>query len=118
MQLLHVKMNNGEDLLGYGTISEDKKSVHIEHPISVKVDPSLGIYAVKWLYFSENNKVSIPSVKIMFVDKASKLAIECYEDFVYKHGEREMSEDELKESANELEEMFLNMIESKASTKH
>lgn len=118
MELIHVKLNNGEDLLGYGKLSEDKKTVEIQQPISVKVDPSLGIYAIKWLHFSETNRATIPTYKIMSIDKASQTGINCYEDFIYRHSDNEMSSDELSESVKELEEMFTTMIEAKSSTKH
>ena len=118
MELIHVKLNNGEDLLGYGTICKDKKVVDIQQPISVKVDPSLGIYAIKWLHFSETNRAKIPTYKIMSVDKASQTGIDCYEDFIYRHRDDGMSADDLSESVNELEELFTMMIEAKASIKH
>ena len=122
MELIHVKLNSGEDILGYGFVDADSKVVRIEHPICVKVDPSLGIYAVKWLHFSEKNSHDIPTFKVMSVDKASKVGIDCYEDFMYRHGksgdEGMMTSEELSESVNELEDLFTTMIEAKVSTKH
>lgn len=118
MELIHVKLNNGEDIIGYGLVDSSNDTIIIEHPISVKVDPSLGVYATKWLHFSERNNAVIPIVKVMSVDKASQSGSDCYEDFMHNNPDNSMTAEELSDSVNELEDMFTTMLEAKISTKH
>jgi len=112
MQLLHVKLKNGEDLLTFGSLSKNKETIQLTSPISMDLDPELGIFAKTWLMYSDADTVNIPTEQVMFVNPASLKAIQYYNDFTDKlQGKRT-------ETVNEFEELFETMMEAKASTKH
>ena len=119
MQLIHVKMRTGEDLLGYLT-SQTETDIEIMTPISIMIDPTFGMFAKSWLIFSELNSARISSKDYMFFSTASRKAIEYYEEFMHKLSEREQAKslEEDTEFNSELEEVFMAMMQSKESIKH
>lgn len=119
MQLIHVKMKNGEDLIGY--LGENNKGViELITPISIGIDPAYGIFAKSWLLFSELNSVTIQLADYMFFSAASRKATECYEEFMHKFNEKEQQKqlEEDSEFTSELEDVFTAMMESRSSIKH
>lgn len=119
MQLIHVKMKNGEDLLGY--LGENAKdAIELITPISISIDPTYGLFAKSWLLFSELNMVTIRSTDYMFFSAASRKATEYYEEFMYNINEKELQKqlDEDTEFTSELEDVFTAMMEARSSIKH
>ncbi len=119
MQLIHVKMKNGEDLLGYlgGQTSE---SIELITPISIVIDPHVGLFAKSWLLFSELNSVNIFNSDYMFFSAASRKAIDYYDEFMHKINDSQMQKqvEEDTDFNTELEEVFTAMMESRSTTKH
>jgi hypothetical protein len=117
-ELFHIKMTNGDDILAF---TRDAGS-HTEFyaPIIVQVDPHLGLFAKSWLLLSEVNYVSIGKEHIIFASKASKRAVEYYEEFMHRIHERveikKMEEDS--EFTSELEDIFTALVESKSAIKN
>ena len=119
MELVHIKMRNGEDLLGY-LASTDEIYIEVITPVSIAIDPSLGMFARSWLMFSECNSVKISKTDYIFFNTANKKAVEYYEEFIHSMNEREerikLSEDS--EFTNELEDIFTALAESRLSKIH
>jgi len=116
MALVHVKLNNGEDILAHGKILEDGKKVKLRDPIVLHFDPETGVYARHWMIFSKENSVTLPSNQFIFIANASEGAIEYYNSFNTKSIEKQRNE--LTESDEELEEIYNSILESQISTKH
>lgn len=118
-ELNHVKLQNGDDLLAF---ARDTGGGYVElyAPIVVHVDPHLGLFAKSWLLLSEHNSVMVKTSYILFASKASKKAVEYYEEFMHRIHERaeikKMEEDS--EFTNELEDIFTALAESKTATKN
>lgn len=116
--LYHVKLHSGEDLLAY--IRRDIEYTEVYAPISVNIDPHLGLFAKSWLLLSDGNSALIKNSHILFASKASKRAVEYYEEFMHRIHEREqikqMEEDT--EFTSELEDIFTALAESKTAIKN
>lgn len=119
MKLIHFKMKNGEDLLGY-LADQTSEKLEIVTPISVVVDPTYGMFAKSWLMLSDLNSVWINTDNIMFYSLASKKASEYYDEFMHRVSEKDQrqSVEDDTEFTSELEEIFGAMMESKGSIKH
>ena len=119
MELVHIKMRNGEDLLGY-LASKDEITIEVVTPISIIIDPSLGMFAKSWLMFSEVNSVKISNTDYIFFNLANKRAVDYYEEFLHSMNEKEerskLSEDS--DFTNELEDIFNALAESRLSKIH
>jgi len=116
MQLIHIKMKNGEDLLGY-LVSSTDHHIEINTPIAVDIEPSLGFFAKSWLMLSEDNSVRLSKEDYMFWSKANKRATEYYDEFMHRLADKPDDRTE-SEYTNDLEEVFSALMESKASIKH
>lgn len=118
MQLKHIKLRTGEDLVGSAEYLKDNSGEHafvkVTAPISIHMDPTYGFYAKSWLLLSKDNVVILNINDVMFCKPASNTAEEYYTEFVYRHA----NESELDQRFDEVEEMFQSMVESKISTKH
>ena len=116
--LHHVKLQNGEDLLAY--VKRDLGHTELYAPIMVSIDPHLGLFAKSWLLLSEGNSVMLENSYILFASKASKRAVEYYEEFMHRIHERDqikqMEEDT--EFTSELEDIFTALAESKSAIKN
>lgn len=119
MQLIHIKMKNGEDLLGY-LASNTEDGIEIMTPISVILDPTYGMFAKSWLMLSDLNSVWIKSTDYMFFSTASRKATEYYDEFMHRISEKEQQQslEEDLDFTSELEEIFQAMSESRLSKKH
>lgn len=116
--LHHVKLKNGEDLLSF--VNYNGNQVELHAPISVQIDPSLGLFAKSWLLLTEGNSIMISTDFVIFASKASGKAIDYYEEFMHRIHERsqikQMEEDS--EFTSELEELFAALVESKTAIKN
>lgn len=119
MRLLHIKLKNGEDLLGQED-GESTKTLTIVAPISIKIDPSYGIMGMGWCQLSDTNMVELNKSDVLFYNHASKRGYKYYEEFAHKFVGDDLDESEEGESMsdNELEEIFSGLLESKSATKH
>jgi hypothetical protein len=116
--LQHVKLKNGEDLLSF--VAYKGNQVELHAPISVQIDPTLGLFAKSWLLLTDGNSILIPMDFVIFASKASSKAIDYYEEFMHRIHEKtqikQMEEDS--EFTSELEELFAALVESKTATKN
>lgn len=126
-ELVCIKLRNGDDLIAI-LISSNEDELTIENPVQIEVDPVHGFFAKSWLLLTRSNFVTLDKNDIIFFDDASDKAIRYYESFMHKLSMSVREEDSMEdftskhddsnESLSDLEEMFISMIESKASTKH
>ena len=115
MQLVHMKLRSGTDLITYIT-QESKSHFTIKNPVQFGFDPSNGIYGLEWLLLSENNSGDLFKGEILMINKCSERATKFYNEFMNRHSEDNRSED--LPTDNDLESMFTAMLESKAAIKH
>lgn len=116
MKLIHIKMKNGEDLLGY-LVSSTDHHIEITTPIAVDIEPSLGFFAKSWLMLSEDNSVKLSKEDYMFWSAANSKATEYYEEFMQRLIEKNDPRNDV-EFNTELEDVFTALLEAKSSTKH
>jgi len=116
MQLIHIKMKNGEDLLGY-LVSSTDHHIEVTTPIAVDIEPSLGFFAKSWLMLSESNSVKLSKEDYMFWSNANKKATEYYEEFMHRLTDRPDTQHDA-DYTSELEDVFTALLESKSSIKH
>jgi len=117
MELKHIKLRTGEDLVGPAEFIKDNlgyRALKVTTPVSIHMDPSLGFYAKSWLLLSKDNDVILNLEDVMFCKPASDTAEEYYTEFVHKYA----TESDIDDQANELEELFQTLLESKSSIKH
>lgn len=118
-ELFHIKLTNGDDILAYMR-QLDTSSTELYTPVAVYIDPNFGMFAKSWLLLSDTNSVTIKNSHILFASKASKKAVEYYDEFMHRLHEkaeiRKMEEDS--EFTSELEDIFTAMAESKSATKN
>ena len=120
MNLVHVKLKNGDDLIGVRDIEENKitkDGIWIISPIHVAVHPIHGLWGKSWMMLSDGNTVKINSNDIMYIANANEKATEWYHTFTNKHAENEATQS-LEEHFDEYEDLFTTMLDAKASTKH
>lgn len=111
MELKHIKLRTGEDLLGHVEILNN--AYRITSPVSMQFDPREGIFGKNWLLLSNENSVLLSKDDVFFCHEASDKAISYYEEFVHQYSA--MPEDD---QVSEIEEMLLTMLESRHSIKH
>ena len=120
MELVHVKMKNGEDIVGIAierptTTYNEQPYIAVKDPISIVIDPHIGMFAKSWLLFSESDTTRIKSSDILFCYAASDKAVSYCNEFMNRLAQ---SSKEQSDSIDELESIFNEMMESKLSTKH
>lgn len=115
MELMHIKLKNGEDLIGH--VEHMDNIYRITSPISIHLDPRDGFFARSWLIFSKDNSILLSKDDIFFCNLASDKAINYYEQFMHQYSEVKSSQIE-EEYLKDMEEMFNSLIESKNSIKH
>ena len=112
MNLMHIKLKNGTDLIGYVT-EENKASVTIKDPVQFGFDVDNGIYGIDWMLLTDDSDVTVTMSDVFFVKKGSTKAIEFYNQFIGNYSSKK------DDSYNtELETIFTALIESKNSSKH
>lgn len=120
MNLIHVKLKNGDDLIGVRDTEENKKvkdGIWIISPIHVAVHPIHGLWGKDWMMLSDGNTVKINSNDIMYIANASEKATEWYHTFINRHASNETLQS-VEDQLEEYEELFTTMLDAKASTKH
>lgn len=115
MNLIHIKLKNGEDILAQEDPLKSEFGIRVTAPISVHLDPIHGFFAKSWLALSSTNTVIIDNNDIMFLNPASDKGFEYYEEFI----KRIASDDDVDlDEVNELEQMFEAILQSKSSKLH
>lgn len=117
MELKHIKLRTGEDLVGPAEFIKDNlgyRALRIITPVSIHMDPNLGFYAKSWLLLSKENNIILNLDDVMFCKPASETAEEYYNEFVHKYSEENVNESD----TSDIEELFQAMFESKSSIKH
>lgn len=115
MNLIHIKMKNGEDILAQEEPEKCDEGVIVTAPISVHLDPVNGFFAKSWMALSSTNTVIINTNDIMFCYPASETGFEYYEEYI----KRLATEDDVDvEQVDELEQLFEAMMQSKTSKLH
>jgi len=117
MKLLHIKLDNGEDLLAKGTVNKQQKTVELHHPITVTVDPDFGLFAKSWMLLSESNSISLSTNKIIYVTNANANAVSYYKQFFDSLAEKQ-AQQHIEQHTDDLEDVFTAILESKSSIKH
>lgn len=114
MNLIHIKLKNGDDLLAQ-VFDETEKTICIAAPICIKIDPTYGIMGTGWCHLSDTTSVVLNKKEFLFYNPASERGYKYYEEFAHKF----IKDDEEEEAElSDLEEMFNDLLESRASTKH
>lgn len=116
MNLLHIKLKNGADLLAQENPEQSDYAISVTSPIEVCVDPIHGFFVKSWALLSATNYIQIPKSEVMFCYPASEKAYTYYEEFAAR---MTAPEDKFTdEDINEYEELFSTMLEAKSSIKH
>ena len=110
MNLMHVKLRTGEDILCY--IEDLSGKYKMMAPVQINIHPINGIFVRNWLLYSEDNFVFMDKADTYFCNVASEKAKVYYEEYLYQH------EEESNEELSDLEELFMTMMESKEFIKH
>lgn len=87
MELYHIKLHNGQDLVGTVEFGEHEE-VRVSNVFEIVSDAKYGMYTKNWLYLSEKNETFIKYEDTLFINKASPAAVEMYVDVL----ERRMNE--------------------------
>jgi len=120
MNLLHLKLKNGNDLLAQEQVGANDDVIVIVSPIEIQISPEYGMFAKSWSHLSSTNTFEIKKTDILFVYPASEKGYKYYEEFVTEHMSSKVHDEPLidDDEVSELEEMFNLIIESKNSIKH
>lgn len=110
MNLMHVKLRTGEDILCY--IEDLSGKYKMNAPVQINIHPINGIFVRDWLLYSEDNFVFMDKADTYFCNNASEKAKMYYEEYLYQQVE------EPDEELSDLEELFMTMMESKEFIKH
>lgn len=113
MDLKHIKLTSGEDLLaGVELLSyNDVKYFRLHAPISLYIDPEFGYIAKDWLALSELTYADLQVSDITFVNPASQTAETYYYEYLkYKAGSRKEPANNESEDINALLEQSRNSI--------
>jgi hypothetical protein len=113
VQIVNVKLKNGNDILGILNTDEDK-FVIVENPIQIEADPQNGFYAKSWLLLSDENNVTLDKKDIFYVHSASEKSIGYYENFIERISFQKQEDD----FTTELEDIFNAIMEAKDNTRH
>jgi len=122
MDIVHIKLNNGDDLIGRKIEHDREGEYHIEDPIKIKFDPQCGIIAQSWLILSEKDSVIFEDKDIMLIGHANQRGAEYYKAFFEEKDESDDYVEYNLEGKTELdrerEEMIISYLESKGEVKH
>ena len=113
MNILNVKLKNGEDLIAQ--LMEDHtntSSIKLKAPVKLVSELNTGIYAKNWMFYSDSDEVEIQKTDIFFITVANEESMEWYIAYMAKNDIDSESD------IDSLENIFNAMIESKTSIKH
>ena len=117
MELIHIRLKNGQDILGVD-LGSCIGCANIENPVQVKIHPTQGFYAQSLLLFSEENSIIIDDGDILIKSKANQRGIDCYNSFFEEVQERKFIDDLDNASDEEAEEALMALIDAKEAVKH
>ncbi len=109
--IVHVKLKNSEDLVAH-VVDESNEWIILKEPVCFCVDPTNGIFAKDWLMHASLKEVQIYKSDIYIISQANRDAIKFYNQFKNRHSKKTIV------SNNELESIFVAMLEAKESIKH
>ena len=122
MDLMHIKLKNGDDLLGLNVEHDVEGQYNIERPIKIKFDPNCGIIAQRWLLLSDKEFVVFEEEDIMVISPTNQRGKDYYEAFFSEHKESEDYVehfiDERSDEEKVRDELRISYLESKSETKH
>lgn len=109
MNLKHIKMANGEDVIAHLEILNYKDTFiyRCHAPVQIYIDPEFGYIAKNWIFLSKNTFADILPKDIIFVNSVSDQAESYYQEYINRSS-KPVEEEDLLES----------LIQSKLSTKH
>lgn len=110
--IAYVKLKNTEDIVAH-VVDESNEWIIIEDPVCFAIDPHNGLFAKEWIMHSTINTIKIYKSDIFMVSQANREAIKFYNQFKNRHASKKITV-----SDEELEGMFIAMMESKTSIKH
>ena len=114
MELIYMKMINGEDILGY-CVAKTESYVELLAPITIEINMEVGLCAQSWLMFSDSDSIRIDNNKFIFISKASKKSIEYYNEFMAAlHKQRSKPV----EFDVQLSDVYAAIMEARGATKH
>lgn len=91
MDLSHVKLLNGDDLIGI--VEEvDTEVFKLSSALQMVNMANLGMQAVRWTIFSKNEETVLKYKDVFFVNPASALAAETYLEVLQQRIEESMEE--------------------------
>lgn len=91
MDLSHVKLLNGDDLIGI--VEEvDTEVFKLSSALQMVNMANLGMQAVRWTIFSKNEETVLKYKDVFFVNPASVLAAETYLEVLQQRIEESMEE--------------------------
>ena len=122
MNLMHIKLKNGDDLLGLNVEHDVDGQYHIESPIKIKFHPECGIIAQRWLLLSEKEFVVFEEKDIMVISPTNQRGKDYYKAFFSEHKESEdyveYTIDDRSDEEKVSDELRMSYLESKTATKH
>ena len=117
MNLLHIKLKSGGDILAQEILgAQDEFGISVSAPVEICIDPVNGFFAKSWAILSATQNVVIPRSEVLFFYPASDKAYKYYEEFIERMSLSTEAYDE--DEVSELEELFTTLLESRNSTKH
>ena len=117
MELIHIRLKNGQDILGVD-LGSCVGCANIQNPVQVKIHPTQGFYAQSLLLFSEETSIIIDDSDILIKSKANQRGIDCYNSFFEEVQERKFIDDLEDVSDEEAEEALMALIDAKEAVKH
>lgn len=124
LNIVYMKLQNGDDIIGkHVSIGDDKDThYHIEDPLQVRVHPIHGMFAKSWLLLSVETVAVISKADTLFFGEANEKAKSYYSTFLDRFAsaaeETLSEEDDTEGFSSDAEAQLLAMIEADVSTKH
>lgn len=91
MELFHIKMKNGQDLVGSVDFI-DEGSILLSNVMEFVATPNLGMYTKKWLHLSKDNETRLHTRDVLFVNPASDDAVDMYVEVLERKIQEAMEE--------------------------
>lgn len=117
MDIIHIKLKSGIDLLGLD-LGSSVGYCNVDNPVQVKIHPTRGFYAQSWLLFSEEDSVLISESDIYVRSKANQRGVDCYNSFFEEVQERKFLDDLEDRDDEDIEDKIQALIDSKDAVKH
>jgi hypothetical protein len=108
--LVNFKMRTGEDILGV-LVSKHSASITVKHPMLVVIEPHEGLFVKSWNMLSEGDEVEVQLKEMIWCRKANKKAIDYHHEFMEQA-------DEYLDDDDQPDDIYEDLLMSKAATKH